>query len=95
MTTHSWGGNCINCLPLTLWAGFYACFSAHWGSTVVFVLLLYPSGVVLHPKDLQVSQHDYLKSFQLSPHHCFITGFMCGFVFVAHYDSWTSKKTST
>ena len=33
------------------------CFSAHRGSTGGFLLLQYPSGVVLQLRDIQMSQH--------------------------------------
>ena len=34
---------------------FFVCCLAHWGSTVGFLLLQCSSGVVRHPRDLQVS----------------------------------------
>ena len=54
---------------------FFVCCLAHRGSAVGFLLLQCSSGVVRHPRDLQVS----------SPHLCFIILFICD-LFVSRDD---------
>ena len=60
---------------------FFVCCLAQRGSTVGFLLLQCSSGVVRHPKDLQVSVNTFLSS----PHLCFIIVFICD-LFVSRDD---------
>ena len=65
---------------VSLGRSFFVCCLAHRGSTVGFLLLQCSSGVVRHPRDLQVS-----VTTRFCPHLCFIIVFICD-LFVSRDD---------